>query len=50
MVKKQALNFRNASQIIVGCFILAFSVSVFVLPFNILSGGVAGIAVAFSAL
>lgn len=50
MVKKQALNFRNATQIIVGCFILAFSVSVFVLPFNILSGGVAGIAVAFSAL
>ncbi len=41
---------KNLIQITIGCLILAFSVSVFVLPFNILSGGVAGLAVALNFL
>ena len=41
---------KNLVQITIGCLILAFSVSVFVLPFNILSGGVAGLAVALNFL
>ena len=37
---------RNILLIIVGTFFLCVSVQMFILPFNILSGGVAGIAVA----
>lgn len=37
---------KNTLMIIIGTFILAISVEYFVLPFSILSGGVAGIAVA----
>jgi len=40
----------NIILIILGNFILAFSVAVFILPYNILSGGVAGIAVVFNSL
>lgn len=36
----------DAAVILIGNFILAVSVSVFILPFDILSGGVAGIAIA----
>ncbi|MEA5026769.1 MAG: YitT family protein [Erysipelotrichaceae bacterium] len=50
MDKQTVQLIKNVIQIFSGCLILAFSVSVFVLPFNILSGGVAGLAVAFSAL
>jgi len=50
MENKKTKLLKKAIQIFIGSFILAFSVSVFVLPFNILSGGVAGLAVAFSAL
>lgn len=40
----------NIILIILGNFILAFSVAVFILPYNILSGEVAGIAVVFNSL
>lgn len=36
----------NAAQILIGTFVLAVSVEYFILPYDILSGGVAGIAVA----
>lgn len=38
----------NILLVVVGTFILAMSVEFFIIPFNILSGGVAGIAVALS--
>ena len=41
--KKQIV---NALSVIIGTFILAVSVEVFIIPYHILSGGVAGIAVA----
>ncbi|MDD4642413.1 MAG: YitT family protein [Erysipelotrichaceae bacterium] len=50
MDKKVLDSIKNLIQITFGCAILAFSVSVFVLPFNILSGGVAGLAVALNVL
>ena len=37
---------HNAGLIIIGTFVLCVSVQMFIIPFNILSGGVAGIAVA----
>lgn len=43
MVRKQ---FWNLLQVLLGTFILCISVEYFIIPFNILSGGVAGIAVA----
>lgn len=43
-MKKQ--RFRDIIMIILGTFILTVSVEMFILPYNILSGGVAGIAVA----
>ena len=43
MVKKKI---KNVIMILLGTFILAVSVEMFILPYNILSGGVAGIAVA----
>jgi len=43
MIRKKAIHIL---QVLVGTFILAVSVEFFVLPYNILSGGVAGIAVA----
>jgi uncharacterized membrane-anchored protein YitT (DUF2179 family) len=42
--------FQDLSAVIIGTFLLVVSVRYFVLPFNILSGGVAGIAVALSPL
>ncbi|MEG0734898.1 YitT family protein [Anaerorhabdus sp.] len=39
-------NIRNAILILLGNFLLALAVGFFILPYNILSGGVAGIAVA----
>jgi len=36
----------DAVLIIIGTFVLAMSVEMFIIPYNILSGGVAGIAVA----
>ncbi|MBD4654977.1 YitT family protein, partial [Xanthomonas citri pv. citri] len=36
---------KNILCIILGCFVLALGVGSFILPYNILSGGVAGIAV-----
>ncbi len=50
MNKMTVQTIKNLIQITIGCLILAFSVSVFVLPFNILSGGVAGLAVALNFL
>lgn len=50
MNKMTVQTIKNLIQITIGCLILAFSVSVFVLPFNILSGGVAGLAVALNVL
>ena len=46
----QIFNFKTILQIAAGTFILAVSVVYFILPFNILSGGVAGIAVAIDPL
>lgn len=43
-------NVKNLLLIILGNFILAFAVGFFILPFHILSGGVAGVAVALSPL
>ena len=40
----------NLALIVIGNFILAFSVAVFILPYNILSGGVAGMAVVLNSL
>lgn len=42
------LNYKNILSILVGNLLLAFAVGFFILPYNILSGGVAGIAVALS--
>lgn len=50
MENKKIQLIKKSIQIFTGSLILAFSVSVFVLPYNILSGGVAGLAVAFSVL
>ncbi|HBS91188.1 MAG TPA: YitT family protein [Erysipelotrichaceae bacterium] len=47
MTKQQV---SNAVLLIAGNFILALSVGMFILPFNILSGGVAGIAIALEPL
>ncbi|MBQ9328714.1 MAG: YitT family protein [Solobacterium sp.] len=43
---KQQRNLLNAFLIVAGTFLLCVSVQMFIIPFNILSGGVAGIAVA----
>ncbi|NLC96807.1 MAG: YitT family protein [Erysipelotrichaceae bacterium] len=48
IVKKNKL--LNLALIVIGNFILAFSVAVFILPYNILSGGVAGMAVVLNSL
>ncbi|MBR3356480.1 MAG: YitT family protein [Solobacterium sp.] len=40
----------NIAHIVLGTFILSLSVELFIIPFNILSGGVAGIAVAMEPL
>ena len=48
MVKKEFI--KNALLLVVGNYILALSVGMFILPYNILSGGVAGIAVALQPL
>ena len=47
MTKKRLI---NLAYIVVGTFILSLSVEMFIIPFNILSGGVAGIAVAVEPL
>jgi uncharacterized membrane-anchored protein YitT (DUF2179 family) len=41
---------KNGLLLIIGNYILALSVGMFILPYNILSGGVAGIAVALQPL
>lgn len=47
MREKKNKKIVNILLVIVGTFILAMSVELFILPYHILSGGVAGIAVAF---
>ena len=47
MIKNKAINLLI---ILTGNFVLAFSVAVFILPYNILSGGVAGIAVVLNGM
>ena len=44
MNKKSVINFL---MVLAGTFVLSMSVEFFILPYNILSGGVAGLAVAF---
>ena len=48
--KTKLSKLMNIAMIIVGTFILAVSVEFFILPYRILSGGVAGIAVALEPL
>ena len=43
-------NIDNIILILIGNLVLAFAVGVFILPYNILSGGVAGFAVVFDSL
>lgn len=40
---------RDLPWVLIGNFMLALAVAMFILPYNILSGGVAGIAVALQA-
>lgn len=39
---------KNISCVVIGTFLLTVSVQFFILPYHILSGGVAGLAVAFN--
>ena len=47
---KMNLTLKDVGLVLIGCFLLALSVNTFILPFNILSGGVAGIGVALEPL
>jgi len=46
MSEKVRKQIRNTAYVTAGTFLLCFAVEMFIIPFNILSGGVAGIAVA----
>ena len=46
LIKKEAWNHaRNILLVIVGTFILAFGTAVFLLPFNLVAGGMSGMAI-----